>query len=67
MNPVKFRALVRRRFPYPNIMIQCDAVTTPKEYADRGMVCAVVTWLPDQDKDGNIIDEGFHDPDRPED
>lgn len=62
MDPKKFRELIKRRIPYGNIAIQCDDDTTPEHLAKNGMVCAIVTWCPERAVDGEVVDEGFHEP-----
>lgn len=46
MDHAKLKAMLRRRLP-PTILVQCDADTTPPEYAEHGMVCAILTWIPE--------------------
>lgn len=62
MNHGKLKALLRRRLISEQFVVQCDADTTPPHLAEHGMVCAIVTWVPERTDDGEIIDEGFHAP-----
>lgn len=58
--------MLKRRLPYSNIMIQCDADTTPEHLQKHGMVCAILTWMPERTDDGAIVEEGFSDDDATE-
>lgn len=60
MTPKKLKTMLRRLLPYKTLVIQCDADTTPESLAKQGMVCAIVTWVPMTDAEGNLIEEGFH-------
>lgn len=55
MTPHRFRTMLRRCLPYPNIVVQCDGETTPEHLRPQGMVCAIVTWCPEQTEDGTVM------------
>lgn len=51
--------MLTRRLLYSNIVIQCDADTTPEHLREHDMVCAILTWMPERNDAGQVIAEGF--------